>query len=185
MGEKLPYYMVYPEDFLFDDSRKDWRDYEYLKSLYPDMAKRILPFVEEECDRMEADSSMIYDEYPDKLQLRLMCGRICNRVKEALSGDVEDSGTEEETGAKEEGPRAQAPETDGPCPGDDGASSLSGTSAQKKPQKKRRIWRLLDAGDVLAVEEGRTADEKKYYLYRHACCGKKHRGSRGGKTAGI
>ncbi|GAA6493291.1 MAG TPA: hypothetical protein H9782_10435 [Candidatus Bariatricus faecipullorum] len=107
MGEKLPYYMVYPEDFLFDDSRKDWRDYEYLKSLYPDMAKRILPFVEEECDRMEADSSMIYDEYPDKLQLRLMCGRICNRVKEALSGDVEDSGTEEETGAKEEGPRAQ------------------------------------------------------------------------------
>lgn len=82
METKLPYYMMYPTPFLFDDDKMEERDYEYLKSMYPEMAKRILPYVEEECDRMEYDNSMIYDEYPDKLQLRLMCRRIYDRVKE-------------------------------------------------------------------------------------------------------
>lgn len=47
-----------------------------MKSIYPDTAKRVLPYMEEECDRMEYDGSMMYDEYPDRLQLRLMCRRI-------------------------------------------------------------------------------------------------------------
>ena len=54
---------------------------EYMKSLYPDAAKRILPYIEEECDRLEYQCSMIYDEYPDQLQLRMMCKRICENVK--------------------------------------------------------------------------------------------------------
>ncbi|MCB7305723.1 hypothetical protein NE683_17470 [Bariatricus massiliensis] len=80
MEQKLPYYMMYPTPYLFDDDKIEERDYEYLKSMYPDMAKRILPYVEEECDRMEYDNSMIFDEYPDKLQLRLMCRRIYDNV---------------------------------------------------------------------------------------------------------
>ena len=87
MEQKLPYYMMYPTPFLFDDDKTEKRDYEYLKSMYPDMAKRILPYVEEECDRMEYENSMIYDEYPDKLQLRLMCSRICDKVREQESFD--------------------------------------------------------------------------------------------------
>ena len=82
MGEKLPFYMAYPMPFLFDEEQIERRDYEYMKSLYPDAAKRILPYVEEECDRWKDPCSMIYDEYPDRLQLRLMCGRIYDRVKE-------------------------------------------------------------------------------------------------------
>ncbi|XCP84975.1 hypothetical protein ABXS75_18415 [Roseburia hominis] len=80
METKLPFYMAYPTPFLFADDKTEARDYEYLKSMYPDMAKRILPYVEEECDRLEYDNSMIYDEYPDKLQLRLMCRRIYDKV---------------------------------------------------------------------------------------------------------
>lgn len=80
MEQKLPYYMMYPTPFLYDDDKTEARDYEYLKSMYPDMAKQILPYVEEECDRLEYDNSMIYDEYPDKLQLRLMCRRIYDNV---------------------------------------------------------------------------------------------------------
>jgi hypothetical protein len=72
MQKKLPYYMVYPMPFVYDDGRREERDIEYMKSLYPDMAKRLLPYVEEECDRMEYQNSMMYDEYPDKLQLRMM-----------------------------------------------------------------------------------------------------------------
>lgn len=82
MSMKLPYYMVYPMPLVFDDERIDARDYEYMRSMYPDLAKRLLPYVEEECDRCEYPCSMMYDEYPDKLQLRLMSGRICGRVYE-------------------------------------------------------------------------------------------------------
>lgn len=82
MGEKLPYYMVYPLPYCFDDDRLERRDYEYMKSLYPDTVKRILPYVEEECDRLEYPCSMMYDEYPDRLQLRLMCSRIYKKIEE-------------------------------------------------------------------------------------------------------
>lgn len=80
MNPKLPYYMAYPMPLAYDDEKIERRDYEYMKSLYPSTAKKILPYVEEECDRMEYQCSMMYDEYPDKLQLRLMCGRIYDNV---------------------------------------------------------------------------------------------------------
>lgn len=81
MNTKLPYYMAYPMPLAYDDEKIERRDFEYLKSLYPATAKKILPYVEEECDRMEYEHSMMYDEYPDRLQLRLMCSRICNKAR--------------------------------------------------------------------------------------------------------
>lgn len=81
MDQKLPYYMVYPMTLDFEDERAERMDYEYLRSMYPEIPKTILPYVEEECDRMAYENSMIYDQYPDKLQLRLMCGRICADIK--------------------------------------------------------------------------------------------------------
>ena len=64
MHNKIPYYMAYPEFFMYGTERTDRMDYDYMKSTYPDTAKRVLPLVEEECDRLEYSSSMIYDEYP-------------------------------------------------------------------------------------------------------------------------
>lgn len=80
MNEKMPYYMAYPVPFSYDDERTERMDIEYLRSMYPDLPKRILPYIEEECDRMEYENSMVYDQYPDKLQLKLMCGRVCGNV---------------------------------------------------------------------------------------------------------
>ena len=80
MDTKLPYYMAYPMPLLYDDERIDRRDFEYMKSLYPETARRLLPYIED--DRMEYDCSMIYDEYPDQLQLNLMGKRIYDRAKE-------------------------------------------------------------------------------------------------------
>ena len=80
MNQKLPYYMAYPMPYTYDEDRLQRRDIEYMKSMYPDIPKRILPYVEEECDRMEYGSSMIYDEYPDRLQLRMMSNRIYENV---------------------------------------------------------------------------------------------------------
>lgn len=81
MNPKLPYYMAYPMPLAYDDEKIERRDYEYMKSLYPSMAKKVLPYVEEECDRMEYQCSMMYDEYPDKLQLRMMGNRIYDNVR--------------------------------------------------------------------------------------------------------
>lgn len=81
MNEKLPYYMAYPMPFSFEDERIERMDLEYLKSMYPKIPKQILPYVEEECDRMEYENSMVYDIYPDKLQLKVMCTRVCDNVR--------------------------------------------------------------------------------------------------------
>lgn len=82
MKEKMPYYMAYPMPYSFDDERTERMDYEYLQSMYPDTAKRILPYVEEECDRLEYENSMMYDQFPDRLQLRLLCKRVMRNVEE-------------------------------------------------------------------------------------------------------
>lgn len=82
MEQKLPYYMVYPMPFMDGDERQARRDLEYMKSLYPETAKRLAPYVEEECDRLMYEGSMIYDEYPDPLQLRLACRRVFERASE-------------------------------------------------------------------------------------------------------
>lgn len=81
MEQKLPYYMAYPMMLDFEEDRAERMDFEYLRSMYPEIPKKILPYVEEECDRMAYENSMIFDQYPDKLQLRLMCRRICDNVK--------------------------------------------------------------------------------------------------------
>ncbi|MEZ3485346.1 MAG: hypothetical protein K1W22_01765 [Lachnospiraceae bacterium] len=84
MDNRLPYYMTYPMPLLYDDDKNLRRDLDYMKSIYPKAAKQLMPYVEEECDRMEYDGSMMYDEYPDQLQLRLMCRRIYDRAAEEM-----------------------------------------------------------------------------------------------------
>ena len=75
MENKLPFYMAYPVPLLYNDDRNARRDYDYMKSIYPDTAKRVLPYMEEECDRMEYDGSMMYDEYPDVTAMENMAER--------------------------------------------------------------------------------------------------------------
>ena len=79
--------MAYPMPLLYDDERQNQRDYEYMKSVYPGTAKRLMPYIEEECDRLEYMGSVMYDEYPDRLQLLLLCRRIYNRAKAEETGE--------------------------------------------------------------------------------------------------
>ena len=41
--------MAYPVPLLYNDDRNARRDYDYMKSIYPDTAKRVLPYMEEGC----------------------------------------------------------------------------------------------------------------------------------------
>ena len=77
--------MAYPVPLLYNDDRNARRDYDYMKSIYPDTAKRVLPYMEEECDRMEYDGSMMYDEYPDRLSLF----RIADTINTILEQEAE------------------------------------------------------------------------------------------------
>jgi hypothetical protein len=79
--------MAYPMPLQYDDARIERRDFEYMKSMYPIAVKRILPYIEEECDRMSYEGSVIYDEYPDQLQIRLMCNRVYEKIKNRVPTD--------------------------------------------------------------------------------------------------
>lgn len=106
MDAKMPYYMAYPMPFSYDDERTERMDFEYMKSMYPDTAKRILPYVEEECDRMEYENSVVYDQCPDKLQLKLMSRRVYDNVRKherMLFGEGEEVELDEMPGVQENG----------------------------------------------------------------------------------
>lgn len=81
--------MAYPMDLKeYGEEKRDRRDVDYMKSIYPMSAKKILPYVEEECDWMEYEGSMIYGEYPDRLLLYMMAGRIYDRMKEGEKKEI-------------------------------------------------------------------------------------------------
>ncbi len=81
--------MVYPLAGYTDVEKRNKRDIEYMRGMYPQVAKQLLPYVEAECDRLEYDGSLIYDEYPDKLMLRLMCSRVHRRALEGMKAQGE------------------------------------------------------------------------------------------------
>lgn len=70
---------IYYPDY-YGTEMEDQSDVRYMKELYPDLARRIQVLVDEECDRMEYDGSMMYDEYPD----RVMIYRIVQQILEKL-----------------------------------------------------------------------------------------------------
>ena len=64
--EKMPFYMMYPRD-----------------------ARKIQSMVDEECDRMEYEGSMMFDRYPDRLMMEMICRRIYRGLRPE---DVEEDG---------------------------------------------------------------------------------------------
>ena len=79
----MPFYMAYPVPYLFDQEKEQDRDLQVMKSFYSETAAQVQELVEQECDRMEYDGSMMFDDYPDKLMMR----QICRRIEEKLLGD--------------------------------------------------------------------------------------------------
>lgn len=65
---------------VLEEQRTQERDLRMLQSMYPDAAKLALPYIEEECDKMEYEGSAMYDEYPDQTTVQLMEDRIYEQV---------------------------------------------------------------------------------------------------------
>lgn len=86
---KMPFYMTYPMQNLYLTEMEYEKDMERMKELYPREVKTILEYVEDECDKMEYEGSLMFDEYPDRLMLERVIDRIYQMVTGADSADVE------------------------------------------------------------------------------------------------
>ena len=81
-SRKMPFYMTYPMQNLFLEEAEYERDMNRLKNMYPEEVRRIQDLVDEECDKMEYEGSLMFDEYPDRLMLRQITGRIGQKLME-------------------------------------------------------------------------------------------------------
>ena len=79
---KMPFYMSYPMQNLYLTEMEYEKDMDRMKELYPKDVGRILECVEEECDKMEYEGSLMFDEYPDRLMLEKVVDRIYDKVKD-------------------------------------------------------------------------------------------------------
>ena len=66
---RMPFYLTYPMQNVYQTEKEYEQDMERIRELYPKRMKKLLAYVEEECDKMEYEGSMMYDEYPDPVML--------------------------------------------------------------------------------------------------------------------
>lgn len=79
---KMPFYMSYPMQNLYLTEMEYEKDMDRMKELYPREVRNILEQVEEECDKMEYEGSLMFDEYPDRLMLEMVVDRIYQKLGE-------------------------------------------------------------------------------------------------------
>lgn len=74
----IPLYPLYG----YDNCEDLERDIEYFMQMYPSSARRILDEINDECDKLEYDGSVMFDEYPDRVTLDRIIDRVYERVQD-------------------------------------------------------------------------------------------------------
>lgn len=73
---------LFAEDkMVFEDARK-------MQNFYPAAARQIRRYVEDECDKLEYEGSMMFDEYPDSIMLF----RLSEKIREQVEKDAAEAG---------------------------------------------------------------------------------------------
>ncbi len=67
---KVPFYMSYPMQNLYLTEMEYEKDMDRMKELYPRDVSRIMDVIEDECDKMEYEGSLMFDEYPGPAYVR-------------------------------------------------------------------------------------------------------------------
>ena len=88
-GYRRPFYETYAARNYFNEEAEYDRDCCRLQEMYPRDARKIQSMVDEECDRMEYEGSMMFDRYPDRLMMEMICRRIYRGLRPE---DVEEDG---------------------------------------------------------------------------------------------
>ena len=84
---KIPFYMTYPMQNMYLTEMEYEKDLDRMRELYPNEVKKIQKYVDEECDRMEYEGSLMFDEYPDKTMLSLVSKRIMDKIAQDSEKD--------------------------------------------------------------------------------------------------
>lgn len=134
---------------------REWsieRDDRLIKELFPDAAKKILPYVEDACDHMEYNGSRMFDEFPDKQMMRRLNRGIYDRIQEDMDEPQQFyMGIPEET-AKDGVMKNLYPDSKNPedVYADD---EIFATGLADREQEPRRNRYLEDLIDVLMYHE--------------------------------
>lgn len=102
---KMPFYMSYPMQNLYLTEMEYEKDMDRMKELYPREVKTILEHVEDECDKMEYEGSLMFDEYPDRLMIEMVVDRIAKKI----SGEEADMEAEQYRGGMQPPPGHRPP----------------------------------------------------------------------------
>lgn len=138
---QMPYPWMYPYQDLYMSEMETERDLQYLQQMYPADAKRMQRKVEEACDRLDYEGSMMYDEYPDRVSMLLMCDRIAEELRredaEAQAAEDAQNMTEGEMGESMQAMHMDRPGSPPPPPFDPGRRSLLEVLLYNEMYKRR------------------------------------------------
>lgn len=70
---------------ILEEQKNVERDLRSLQSMYPEAAKILLPYVEEMCDKLEYEGSMMFDRFPDQTTLYRMQDAILEQTKDEFA----------------------------------------------------------------------------------------------------
>ena len=76
-GNRMNYMSLWDQP----ERMEDEEDFRRLQEMYPIMARRLKPYVDEVCSLLEYPGIMMYDEYPDQLSLRKKSLEIWERAE--------------------------------------------------------------------------------------------------------
>lgn len=85
--EAPPFYQRPEYGSVLEEEKMMERDLRRLQAMYPETAKKILPYIMEACDRMEYEGSAMFDEYPDRTTVQRMEDEV---YEKAADGRMED-----------------------------------------------------------------------------------------------
>lgn len=85
----MPYASMLGTPDLFAEEKQVFEDARRLQAFYPRIAQEIQQHVEEACDKLEYEGSMMFDEYPDRVLLW--------RLTEKITDEMKDFSVEEES----------------------------------------------------------------------------------------
>lgn len=75
-NDGIPKYPFYG----YDNAEELDRDIDYMKSVFPQTVRVILKEVEDECDKMEYDGSIMFDSIPDVVSMGRIIDNVYDRV---------------------------------------------------------------------------------------------------------
>lgn len=85
----FPFYTSIGDQVFLSGENMQEREFVLMKSYFPETARKIQEKVEKECELLDYEGSRIYDEYPDRLMMRVLGNGIFHRMqKEAAAREI-------------------------------------------------------------------------------------------------